>query len=208
MNPEINLFHKYFPEEAVSYCHQLWQTHRFHFKITRQRKTKIGDYRYDPRKKMHFITVNHNLNPYAFCLTFVHEVAHLVTYIDHSHKVAPHGKEWKAQFRKLLQPLLLNHTFPPDVLQILIRHMKNPKATCYSDADLTRILRKYDPQKNGEMQVYLEDILNGNQFVFQKRLFQKQYLRRTRVLCKEIGSGKKYLISKMAMVDIVPESID
>ena len=197
---DLAIFEKYFPKAAVFYTYQLWQKYRFQFKITRHRKTKLGDYRFDPRKKKHYVTVNHNLNTYAFLITYIHEVAHLVAFLNHKSKIAPHGEEWKETFRDLMKPVMNLQVFPTELYSSLLNHMINPKATVYADSTLMRILRTFDPQSS---KIHLEDIEIGSHFMFKERIFEKKLLRRTRVLCKELSSGKKYLISKMAMVDKV-----
>ena len=195
---DLVIFEKYFPKAAVMYTYQLWQEYRFKFKITRQRKTKLGDYRFDPRKKKHLVTVNHNLNSYAFLITYIHEVAHLVAFMNHKNKISPHGEEWKETFRNLMKPVLNREVFPLALYNQLLKHMINPKATVYSDSRLMKILRSFDPES---AKIHLDDIEIGSHFLFKDRIFEKKILRRTRVLCKELSSGKKYLISKMAMVD-------
>ncbi|MCA6074352.1 SprT-like domain-containing protein [Fulvivirga sedimenti] len=191
-----NRLAKFIPEESVSYCCHLWQKFPFHLKITRPRKSKLGDYRYDPGKRQHYISVNLDLNPYAFLVTYLHEVAHLVAFQKYGRKAAPHGQEWKAVFSHLLEPVIRRQMVPADVLDALARYMKNPKASSCSDANLTLVLGKYDPVPKK----YLDDIPSGEVFQFQDRIFRKGNLRRTRYVCAEVKSGKQYLISKHAEI--------
>lgn len=197
---------KYLPDNAVHYCFDLWKQHPFHFKIARRRNSKLGDYRYDPVSKSNYISVNGDLNPYNFLVTYVHEVAHLVTYATHGRIKNPHGKEWKRTFSQLMEPLLSDLVFPADLLPVLKNHLSNPKASSCSDPDLYRALRTYD-QKHGFQ--LLSEIASGESFIFHNRLFEKGSLRRTRVLCKEVNTGKRYLIPQVALVEKAkdPESI-
>jgi hypothetical protein len=48
--------------------------------------------------------------------------------------------------------------------------------------------------------VYLADILLGETFEFNKRVFKKQELRRTRSLCIDMSTNKRYLIAEVAKV--------
>lgn len=74
------ILEKYVPPASTDYCHQLLYRYGFRLKITRSRKTKLGDYRFLSVQKKHVITVNHDLNPFQFLITYIHEVAHLVTF--------------------------------------------------------------------------------------------------------------------------------
>lgn len=195
-----NLLESHLPANAVHYAYDLWAEHQFNFKVTKRRNSKYGDYRYSPRSGEHSITVNGDLNIYAFLVTYLHEVAHLVTYKTHSRVALPHGKEWKSNFRKLMLPMLSNLVFPEDILQPLAHHMKNPKATSSADHRLSAALRKYDEQTG---LVHLGEINIGAVFRLNKRIFKAESKRRTRIVCEEIKSGRKYLISKIALVDLM-----
>ncbi len=189
---------KYLPTAALDYCYQLWSQYSFKLKISKERASKLGDYRYIPSQQKHIITVNHNLNPYNFLVTYIHEVAHLVTFQQYSRNVSPHGQEWKRVFRDLMVPVLNEQVFPTSLLITLKKHMLNPKASSCSDNQLTLMMRKYDPPKNV---VLLGDLHFGQRFVFRKRTFEKKNLKRTRVICRELNSDRNYLISKYAEVE-------
>jgi SprT protein len=189
---------RHVPENAIHYCLDLWIATPFHFKVTRNRNSKLGDYRFDPRKKDHAISVNHGLNTYSFLITYVHEIAHLVTTERYGRKAMPHGKHWKATFTELMQPLLNDLIFPPDVLKPLTLHMKNPKASTYSDLRLVNALRQFDTNDDGL--VPLSALDKGQIFEFNNMMYTRLDLRRTRVLCLQADTSRKYLISKLAMV--------
>jgi hypothetical protein len=193
------LIQKYVPEESVNYCVEKWDEYPFSFKVTRLRTSKIGDYRYNKKARNHEITVNGNLNQYAFLITFLHEVAHLKQYLDHGNNRPPHGMDWKKIFQDTMAPVLNNNVFPEDILVQLIIHMKNPKASSQSDAKLSKLLRKYDSNQNSK-DIYLEDLNEGEAFDLNGRLYTKIQKRRTRSLCKDNLTGKKYLVSELAPV--------
>lgn len=186
------------PDNAVHYCLDLWMSIPFHFKVKGKRTTKLGDYRYDRRNGAHSITVNMDLNKYSFLITYIHEVAHLLTTERNGRNVPPHGSEWRVNFRELMQPVLSELVFPKDILAPLKKHMQNPKASTYADPALVSVLRDYDSQNGGL--VPLSDLEEGDLFEFNNRQYQKLQLRRTRVLCLEVRSSRKYLISKLALV--------
>ena len=69
---------KYIPEAAVPTIAEWIIHYDFKLKIKKERNSRLGDYT-PPREGLnHLITINHNLNKYAFLITLVHEVAHLV----------------------------------------------------------------------------------------------------------------------------------
>ncbi|MDX1628778.1 MAG: SprT-like domain-containing protein [Fulvivirga sp.] len=185
------------PQAAVNHCFELWQARPFNFRITRARRTKLGDYKFIPSDRSHNISINNNLNPFAFLITYLHEVAHLLVYSEYGRKVKPHGKEWKQQFKNLLLPVFNDQVFPHDVLQALAGYLKNPKASSCSDHRLYRVLSLYDKVAG----TYLSDLATGQSFIFSERKFKKEKLRRTRYVCQEVATGRKYLISKSAQVE-------
>jgi SprT protein len=189
---------KYLPENSVHYCFDLWTEHPFHFRVSRERGSKLGDYRYDPRYDDDAISVNHNLNSYSFLITYIHEVAHLITRITNKKRVLPHGREWKSNFQKLMLPMLNDLVFPPDVLKALTRYMRDPKASTHSDPNLIKMLRTYDAKPAGER--CLDEIGEGETFSFKGMVFKKLTTKRTRALCCHVPSGNRYLIPKIAWV--------
>jgi hypothetical protein len=63
---------------------------------------------------------------------------------------------------------------------------------------LTRVLKKYDTQKDTFL---LEDLTEKSVFKLNKKFYSKGKLRRTRYLCKELSSGKPYLVHALAEVN-------
>ena len=194
----MHTFEKFFPTEAVEYCFELWKKHNFKFIISKKRSSKLGDYRYSFVDKSHTITVNGDLNKFSFTVTFIHEVAHLVAGVEYGRKKLPHGTEWKATFKSLMLPILHNKVFPPDVLVPLQLYLKNAGASSCSDPQLLKALQQYDHWHDGL--VYLSDIQEGELFEFNKRVFRKHELRRTRALCVDVSNDKRYLIAEVAKV--------
>ena len=188
------------PSEALSYCVQLWVDFPFQFKLSRSRSSKLGDYRFDPRNGDHIVTVNTDLNPYQFLVTFVHEVAHRKVHRSRSGQ-KPHGPEWKQTFQNLMLPLLRPDVFPDDILRVLARHMKNPKASTAADPMLLRVISNYDLEKYAGPT--LAEISVGDEFVFRERAFKKLQAKRTRALCLDLGNQRKYLIPMLVQVEVL-----
>ena len=173
--------------------------HRCQLTITRDRKTKAGDYRHPWGNHGHRISVNGSLNQYAFLITFVHEVAHLVNWEKHRNKVLPHGKEWKEAFKQEMQPFLTENVFPKDILKVLQNHMKNPRSATVRDQELVRVLRSYDEPND---HLLLDEIPEGAEFQLGKRIFQKGEKLRKRFRCVEQRTQKVYLVSGIAEVKL------
>lgn len=199
--PSLSVFNNYCPPVAATYCYQLWVTYKFKFKITKARSSKLGDYRFSSKAAIqHQISVNENLNPYSFLITYIHEVAHLQTFQQYKRKVNPHGKEWKRTFQTLMHPLLSETVFPPAILEPLRVYMSDPKASSCSDVTLMKALKKSDVNAT---QTFLMDLAPDENFTLQGRIFIKGMLKRTRFLCKEQKTGKQYLIPGQALVERV-----
>jgi len=192
------------PPNAVHYCFDLWAKYRFNLKLRKNRVSKAGDFTAtsatNPR-----ITLNAELNPYAFLITYVHEVAHLEVYLKYKSRLDPHGSAWKRTFVELMQPMLSDLIFPEEVLASLRKHMLNPMASTYSDAALTKLLTRYD--ENKIQQPSLSDLPDGSIFKLGKKMFVKGYLRRTRYLCREYKSKREYLVPAEIPVILVSPGV-
>ena len=195
---------RHVPDNAVHYCYDLWAAHPFHFRVTRSRNTKLGDYRYDRRNGDHIITINHDLNIYSFLITYIHEVAHQYVQIRYGKRMKPHGDEWRQAFIDLMQPLLNDLIFPVEVLKPLRKYMLRPGASTTSNAPLYSALRRYDGTDDGLEP--LSSVENGDIFEFNNRMFERLYLRRTRVVCRELTSSRKYLIPQTAFVRLLRQN--
>jgi hypothetical protein len=194
------LLTQHIPREAISYCLGLWRTNPFTFKTTSNRSTKLGDYRYFPIEKSHTITVNNDLNQYSFLITYIHEVAHRVTFEKYGRKVKPHGLEWKLTFKEIMLPILNSAVFPEDVIKPLAAYLKNPAATTHANIPLLQALRRYNSISDVEINT-LSELSIGEQFSFKKRTFEKLQTKRTRVVCRDLISNRNYLISGIAEVN-------
>ena len=179
------------PLAAVDACFALWQKHQFVFKLRKARITKVGDFTYRPGHQPQ-ITINQDLHPFLFLLTYIHEVAHHEVHARHGSRVEAHGAEWKTRFRELLMPLLDPIIFPEPLLSGLKKHMENPKASSFSDPELTKLFRLFDERIT--VQILLSDIPKGSIFKLHNRWFVKGELRRTRVLCRELKTKRNYLV--------------
>lgn len=195
---------KYLPEQGLNQVVDLIFEHRVRFKISQARKTKFGDYRYNPQDESEQISVNGNLNPYSFYFTTIHEFAHLIAFKTYGRRISAHGEEWKHTFSVLLMKGEVLNWFPVDIRMRVKAYMNNPKASTASDHDLYLALRKYDQHHNAsDKPIYLHELKRGQSFVLNQRKFVLGEKRRTRYLCQEVHSGREFLVSGLAEVSII-----
>ena len=188
------------PKEAHLQVRDLLTRDHLVVKVKQERKTKHGDYR-QLSNGNHQITVNANLNPYRFLITLIHEIAHFEAYEKFGRFIKPHGKEWKMTFQHLMLPFLRPEIFPIELLPLLAKHFKNPKASSDSDAQLALALKQFN---EGEKKTYVFEIPLGQTFkLYNGRVFKKGNKRRKRFECVEVKSGRLYLFNPNAEVEII-----
>ncbi|HET9057639.1 MAG TPA: SprT-like domain-containing protein [Chitinophagaceae bacterium] len=178
--------------------------YKVHLTITRQRETVLGDYRRAVDGKNHRISVNGNLNPYAFLITLLHELAHLFTFDLYGHRVAAHGKEWKNEYSKILAQFLLIKIFPKDIENALLKSLQNPSASTCGEEHLMRVLKKYDADNRKSNLLPVEEIQDGTLFrTKDKRVFKRVEKLRKRYKCIEINTGTVYLFNALYEVEVL-----
>lgn len=174
---------------------------RFQLKFKKPRNSKLGDFR-PPQdgNDICVITLNGNLNPYQMLVTFVHELAHYTVYKNHPKRhLEPHGEEWKQTFTQLLLPYLRPDIFPEDVIVALKKHLQHIKASSTADANLAKVMKRYDINDSNTLTV--EDLPEGAVFQLANGMrFKKGPKRRTRYQCECLDNGRTYSVSGMAEV--------
>jgi len=190
----LNSLNDFLPPGSFSLVEPFLLNYKVHLTITRSRKTVLGDYRNAHSGKAHRITVNGNLNQYAFLITLLHELAHLITFSRFGNRVASHGREWKQQFSELLKHFLQTALFPQDIHHQLLTSLCNPAASSCADVGLMRVLRKYDVAVEGKCLV--EELAEGEYFAITNgRVFKVGQKLRKRIQAREVSTGKIYLFS-------------
>ncbi len=185
---------QYLPDNTFELVMPLIQQHKVHLTITRERQTKLGDYRNAHAGRNHRISVNGNLNKYSFLITLLHELAHLLAYEQYGNRIQAHGREWKHIFAGVLRGFLQHHIFPTDITRELQASLHNPAASSCAEEGLQRALMNYDKRKPGMKRI--EELTEGKQFLIANgRAFQKGELMRKRYKCTELATGKMYLFS-------------
>ncbi|GAA4770843.1 MULTISPECIES: SprT-like domain-containing protein [Flavobacterium] len=196
----MDVLYKYIPENSVPMCFELIKANHVHLKIVNERITRHGDYRRDTDGS-HVITVNFSQNKYRFLITLIHEIAHLVAFEKYGRQIKPHGDEWKMTFQRLMVPFIRPEIFPNNLLPLIARHFRNPKASSDTDTTLALALKQFDPINDKN---YVFEIPYGSTFrIHNGKIFKKVALRTKRIECLEIATGKVYLFNPNAEVELL-----
>ncbi|MGB5420467.1 SprT-like domain-containing protein [Algibacter sp.] len=195
-----NQLQEYIPANATPLVLKLLEHDNLSIKVKTERKTRHGDYRSLPNGK-HQITINSNLNTYRFLITLIHEIAHFEAYNAYSKLIKPHGKEWKRTFQHLMLPFLNPEIFPNDLLPLLAKHFKNPKASSDTDAPLALALKQFDEPNN---KTFIFEVPLGERFkLYNGKVFQMGEKRVKRYVCQEVKTGRIYLFNPNAEVELM-----
>jgi len=201
MQSELELLSRYLPDGTASYVLEKLKRYPVTFKIVNPRRTKLGDFKVRNRGLSFQITVNNDLDPINFLMTTLHEIAHLYNWKEYKGKIAPHGKEWKQEYKNLFAPILNKNYFNEKDLNMLKQHLVNPKASSAGDETVQKFLKK-------EGVTYLEDLEINAVFILGKKMFRIEKKLRKRYLCLDVISKKKYYVQGMAEVRPFPYPID
>jgi len=192
---------RFLPAGTSALLPQLLDGYSTLIKLKPARKSKFGDYRPLKNKKyQHQITINNDLNPYAFLVTLLHEIAHMHAYEKHKNRVKPHGAEWKSIYAEVLAPFISLDYLPTDVYNSLLKHINGPTASSCSDHALFQALKKYNPESNGLM--VLEALPLGSHFKWRNgQVFLKEAKLRKRYKCTELNSRRTWFFHPMAEIE-------
>jgi hypothetical protein len=188
----------YLPEGSFEMVMPLILKHRVHLVVTRERATKLGDYTNAYSNKNHRISVNGNLNRFAFLITLLHEMAHLLAFEAYGLKIEPHGREWKNTFGQLLKVFLEAGIFPADVAAELSKIVHNPPATTSGEEGLQRVLKQYNT--GASIFIAVEELEAGSYFIYRRKLYERGELVRKRIKCTHYHTGKQYLFHPLCEV--------
>lgn len=200
-----NQLETYIPSESFAYAVELLHTNNIQLRISRPRKGKLGDFRPPRKGEAHRISVNSDLNKYAFLVTLLHEIAHAICWEKYKNKVKPHGVEWKILYSNILLQAINLSAFPKELTPTILKHVNKPKAGVAGDIPLERALMQYNITEDNTAITLLADL--GVDVTFKltqnNRTFKTIAKQRTRFKCKELGSRKIYLISGAAKVTVL-----
>lgn len=193
---DIEALRSRLPDAAWPVIAQWLREDPIRVRITRPRRSKLGDYRSGAGAKPPRISVNGDLNPFTFLVTLVHEFAHHEAFLKHRRSAAPHGAEWKGEYQRLMRPFLSPTVLPADVLVVLEHHLRRAPASSCSDPMLMRALMRYDAERG----LVLEQLPERAVFKFHDRIFVKGPRLRKRFRCRCLNDGRTYFIDPLVDV--------
>lgn len=190
----IETLKKYLPENTLPFLKNWFGPYFIHIKITRERNSKLGDYR-KLRDNSHEITINSTLEPQLFFFVLTHELAHMLSFEKFGHRIAPHGSEWKQTFRNMLvESISIYHQ---DLQKIILDFAKSPKANFMASPDLVRYFRLKD---NSGGHVFVEELEPHNEFIYNKQRYILIEKLKKNYLCRNLDNGKTYSFRGLASV--------
>lgn len=196
----LEALEKYLPYGTLTSVEKLVMDCSVIIRVKNERKSKFGDYRPLRKGWKHQITINNNLNPYAFLVTLLHEIAHLMVFEKYGGRVKAHGTEWQNVYSELLKRYLNKGVFPSAIANVLRDHVMDPTASSCTDIELFKALKTED--KSSHKKTHIEDIKAGERFTWRmEKVFIKGEKLRTRYKCNEVKTGKIYLFHPLAEVE-------
>ena len=193
---DLDLLRRHLPAAAYPVVVNWLRRNPVLVRIVKPRQTKLGDYRSATRTQPHRVSVNADLNKYAFLVTLIHEFAHYTTYVRTRRWKDPHGSYWKSEYARLMRPFMSRQVFPADVLRAMEHHLFDAPASSCTDHGLMRVLRKYDR----DPRPLLEELPERSVFRFNERIFVKGPQLRKRYKCHCLNDRRTYFIDPLAEV--------
>ena len=117
--------------------------------------------------------------------------------------MSPHGHEWQAEYARLL----VAHAawFPEEVRPLIARYTRRIPLSHPVAKEIETALHRYDADYNPDT-LTLDDLQPGTRFCLKSKsehLFEALEKRRTRWLCRDLRSGRQYLVSGAAQVVVM-----
>ncbi|MDH6251646.1 SprT protein [Chryseobacterium sp. H1D6B] len=191
----IQSLEKYLPQNTFQYLKIWFADYYIHIKITRNRNSKLGDYRKLPDHS-HEITINSTLAPELFFFVLTHELAHLIAFEKYGRRILPHGNEWKETFRLMLLESL--DVYGDDLKPILVKFSKSPKANFMASPDLVKY---FHIENHDDKLQFIEDLKKGEYFIYRNEKYLLEGLIKKNYLCKNLATGRMYSFKPLARVE-------
>ena len=191
----INILEQYLPVNTQPFLSKWFADHKIHIRITKERNSKLGDYRKMPDKS-HEISINSTLERQLFFFVLTHELAHLIAFEKFGGRIAAHGQEWKSTFREMLLESINIYTI--DLQPIIFRFAKNPKANFMASPELVRFFHIDNPD---EPSIFLEQLSTNDEFYYKDDLYRMIEKKKKLYLCVNLINSKKYLFRPLAKVE-------
>ncbi|MHC1777873.1 MAG: SprT-like domain-containing protein [Lentimicrobium sp.] len=191
---------EYLPAGSAGPVLEWFRTHHVVLRITRSRRSKLGDFRGSTPFTPPVISVNHNLNPYSFLVTLLHEMAHAEVFFNSRRRMQPHGDHWKQAYQALGQPFLVPGLLPESVRGAFENYLRNPSASSTTNLKLAEALRAFDAPKEATL---ISELPADALFSLPDgRMFKRGDKLRKRYRCECLNNKRIYLFSPLA--EIIP----
>ena len=191
----INVLEQYLPDSTLPFLKKWFADYRIHIRITKDRNSKLGDYRKMPDKS-HQITINSTLDRQLFFFVLTHELAHLLAFEKFNNRISAHGKEWKDTFREMLLESIDIYT--ADLKPIIFKFSKSPKANFMASPDLVKYFHIDNPEDSF---VFIEDLSINEIFHYKGDEYKILEKKKKLYLCIHLKNSKKYLFRPLAKVE-------
>lgn len=191
----ISVLEQYLPENTLPFLKKWFADYFIHIKITKNRNSKLGDYRKLPDKS-HQITINSALDKQLFFFVLTHELAHLIAFEKFNNRISAHGKEWKDTFREMLLESIDIYT--DDLKPIIRRFSSNPKANFMASPELVRYFYIENPE---DQFAFVEDLSVKDNFHYKGDQYEILEKKKKLYLCINLNNSKKYLFRPLAKVE-------
>ena len=191
----INTLEQYLPDHTFPFLKKWFSDYYIHIKITKNRNSKLGDYRKMPDKS-HQITVNSTLDKQLFFFVLTHELAHLIAFEKFNYRISAHGKEWKNTFAEMLLESIGVYT--DDLKPIILKFSQNPKANFMASPEIVRYFYIENPEDDF---IFIEDLLINDQFRYKGEDYTLLEKKKKLYLCINTKNSKKYLFRPLAKVE-------
>ena len=191
----ISILEQYLPSDTQPFLRRWFASYKIHIRITRDRNSKLGDYRKMPDKS-HEISINSTLDRQLFFFVLTHELAHLIAFEKFGGRISAHGQEWKSTFREMLLESISIYT--SDLQPVIRQFAKNPKANFMASPELVRYFHVDDPD---DSQFFVEQLAPDSEFLYKGDLYKMIEKKKKLYLCVNLKNSKKYLFRPLAQVE-------
>lgn len=185
---------KYLPQNTLHYLKVWFADYYIHIKITRNRNSKLGDYRKLPDNS-HEITINSTLVPELFFFVLTHELAHLIAFEKYGRRISPHGNEWKVTFRQMLLQSI--DVYNENLRPLIVNFSRSPKANFMASPELVKY---FHVEKQDDALIFIEKLQKGDFFIYRNEKYLLEGLIKKNYLCKNLATGRKYSFKPLARV--------
>ncbi|WP_419869292.1 SprT-like domain-containing protein [Chryseobacterium sp. CT-SW4] len=191
----IQSLEKYLPQNTLQYLKVWFGDFYIHIKVTRDRNSKLGDYRKMPDHS-HEITINSTLSPQLFFFVLTHELAHLIAFEKYGRRISPHGNEWKSTFRAMLLESL--DVYEEDLKPIIAKFSRSPKANFMASPELVKY---FHVKKENDTLQFVEELKKGDCFIYRNEKYLLEGLVKKNYLCLNLATGRKYSFKPLARIE-------